>query len=70
MLPSTSASVGPVPSPSSGTNDTLIGVAASSATNAWAVGRVGTRVHRTVILHWNGSSWNGPRASTVSLPPA
>jgi hypothetical protein len=36
-------------------------VAATSATNAWAVGVVGTG--RSLILHWNGKKW-----STVSAP--
>jgi hypothetical protein len=33
----------------------LTGVAAISATNAWAVG--GTASGRTLILHWNGTTW-------------
>jgi hypothetical protein len=33
----------------------LVGVAATSATNAWAVG--GTVNGRTLILHWNGTAW-------------
>ncbi|HEY8300266.1 MAG TPA: hypothetical protein VIG48_00060 [Jatrophihabitans sp.] len=33
----------------------LTGVAATSATNAWAVG--GTVHGRTLILHWNGTTW-------------
>jgi hypothetical protein len=33
----------------------LAGVAAISATNAWAVG--GTAKGRTLILHWNGTTW-------------
>jgi len=46
-----SANVGTLP-------DYLTGVAASSATNAWAVGRAfdGT-LDQTVIEHWNGTSW-------------
>jgi hypothetical protein len=47
------------PNPGSGLNE-LSGVAATSATNAWAVGRydngVGT-FSRTLIEHWDGSSW-------------
>ena len=37
----------------------LAAVAATSATNAWAVGtETGFTAHRkTVILHWNGSAW-------------
>jgi hypothetical protein len=33
----------------------LAGVAATSATNAWAVGTTGRG--RTFIVHWNGSKW-------------
>jgi hypothetical protein len=42
----------------------LDGVAATSATNAWAVGYysqhtdLGTQMHtRTLIEHWNGTAW-------------
>src|SRR5579871_4133268 len=36
----------------------LHGVAATSAKNAWAVGSAGTTTHpKTLIVHWNGSSW-------------
>lgn len=35
-------------------NDTLVGVAATSARNAWAVG---SSPGRTLILHWNGRTW-------------
>src|SRR5262249_42322126 len=47
----------PSPSPSSDQN-WLFGVAATSASNAWAVGYdlQGSR-YQTLILHWNGSSW-------------
>jgi hypothetical protein len=43
----------------------LLGVAASSATDAWAVGRAttGYRVTAPVLLHWNGTAW-----STASQP--
>jgi hypothetical protein len=34
----------------------VAGVAVTSAANAWAVGT--TTSQRTVILHWNGSSWH------------
>jgi hypothetical protein len=33
----------------------LAGVAATSATNAWAVG--GTASDHTLILRWNGKAW-------------
>ena len=39
---------------------TLAGVSAVSATDAWAVGRVAnstTGQQRTLILHWDGTSW-------------
>jgi hypothetical protein len=36
-------------------NDTLIGVAAASASSAWAVGDSSTG--KVLILHWNGHSW-------------
>src|SRR5262249_45657258 len=32
-------------------------VAATSASNAWAVGSYGTSNSRTLILHWNGTTW-------------
>jgi hypothetical protein len=35
-------------------NESLIGVAVTSASNAWAVGDAG---NDAVILHWNGHSW-------------
>jgi hypothetical protein len=46
----------------------LSGVAASSASNAWAVGSVEPheRLPMTVILHWNGKAWSSPPAA---LPP-
>jgi hypothetical protein len=33
------------------------GVAASSASNAWAVGSTGNTVNQTLIEHWNGKNW-------------
>ena len=54
-----------VPSPNPGTNDSLDAVAATSATNVWAVGEFsngpGTG-NRTLILHWNGTSWKQVRS--------
>ncbi len=45
-------------SPAPGYNSVLIGVAATSATNAWAVGGLGTtRPFKTLIEHWNGTAW-------------
>jgi hypothetical protein len=57
-----------VPSPSPGTFASLTGVAATSASNAWAVGSAG----KILILHWNGTSWRrvhspGIRGSVQSV---
>jgi erythromycin esterase-like protein len=47
-----------VPSPDPGTSDALRGVAAVSATDAWAVGGYGRHnPSRTLIEHWNGKLW-------------
>ena len=49
-----------VPSLNPGSSDFLFGVAAVSATDAWAVGGYVTGppfVHKTLILHWNGTTW-------------
>jgi hypothetical protein len=51
--------VKPSPNPGgSGNSNSLFGVAATSSTNAWAVGNYydGTSYH-TLIEHWNGSGW-------------
>jgi hypothetical protein len=47
----------PNPNPKNGT--TLTGVAATSATNAWAVGESDriTGAPQPLILHWNGTAW-------------
>ncbi len=47
------------PSPNVGINDNaLLGVAATSATNAWAVGVFFTGdLGQTLIEHWNGTTW-------------
>jgi hypothetical protein len=48
-----------VKSPSPGpadSDDGLLGVAATSATDAWAVGALFS-ANKTLILHWNGKSW-------------
>ena len=44
----------PIPGPGDGE---LFGVAATSAANAWAVGRS----DRPLILHWNGTAWTRAR---------
>jgi hypothetical protein len=43
-----------VPSPSPAPSAGLSGVAATSASNAWAVGNTGST---TLILRWNGTAW-------------
>ena len=45
--------------PRTGPGGELLGVAASSARDAWAAGciRCGATRSRTLILHWNGSAW-------------
>jgi hypothetical protein len=60
-----------VPSPNPGparTDNTLLGVAATSASNAWAVGDVFTHGNgetsgssATLILHWNGRAWSAAK---------
>jgi hypothetical protein len=45
-----------VPAPRVGQGDELYGVAALSATDAWAVGSVGVDAG-TLIEHWNGTNW-------------
>ena len=47
-----------MPSPNPGAFSFLNSVAATSASNAWAVGTqiIGTS-EKTIILHWNGSTW-------------
>jgi len=45
-----------VSSPNPAGGSALIGVAATSATNAWAVGCTGNCA-KTLILHWNGTAW-------------
>jgi hypothetical protein len=52
-----------VPSPNSGStdNDTLVGVVAISASDAWAVGTIitsGSNAGQVLIEHWDGSSWS------------
>ena len=35
----------------------LLGVSATSASNAWAVGFIGGSPQQTLIQHWNGTAW-------------
>jgi hypothetical protein len=47
----------------------LLGVAAASADDIWAVGYVGDTVQTTLTLHWDGIEWTvvpSPNAGTVS----
>jgi hypothetical protein len=47
-----------VPSPSPGTEASLSGVAATSATNAWAVGTSNSgSTSNILIVRWNGTTW-------------
>lgn len=60
-----------VPSPNVGTQGSeLLGVAAISATDVWAVGDVSTSTtvngNRALIEHWNGSAWSAVPAPSPS----
>ena len=56
----------PIPGPANGA---LEDVAATSATNAWAVGYIGgVNPGSSLILHWNGATWNRtPLPAAVGL---
>jgi hypothetical protein len=45
-----------IPSPDLGAGYNLTHVSATSASNAWASGSIGSGA-KTVILHWNGATW-------------
>ena len=49
----------PSPNPGSPVSDNqLNGIAATSATDAWAVGATGeSQGHQALIVHWNGTAW-------------
>jgi hypothetical protein len=51
------------PNPFCATCDSLTGVAASSAKNAWAVGTLSAG-GEIVILHWNGTRWASSTSAT------
>ena len=58
-----------LPHPVANQGAQLYGVTAVSASDAWAVGYIGTGTHHFLILHWDGTSWtrvpaphNGPLA--------
>jgi len=59
----TGTTVSQVPVPQAPQGTELTGVAASSATNAWAVGSIGGGAE--LIWHWNGTAWKN-----VQLPAA
>jgi hypothetical protein len=44
----------PLPAGSPAIRGSLLGVTATSARSAWAVGQAGKK---TLILHWNGTAW-------------
>ena len=51
----------PTPTPSGSTPDWVFkSVAASSASDAWAVGEqvAGTKIHDSLYEHWNGTAWS------------
>jgi hypothetical protein len=60
------------PAPSGSTPDWLFeGVAASSASDAWAVGAQssGTKIHDSLYEHWNGTAWSvvsGPNEGVLN----
>jgi hypothetical protein len=58
-----------IPSPNpSATYNTLNGVSADSATDAWAVGTSDTSVGQdALILHWDGTSWSQVTSPNASL---
>ena len=57
-----------VSTPTLGVSGVLLGVSASSATDAWAVGFeiVGRRQHATLLEHWNGNAWTVDKADAVT----
>ncbi len=59
----------PNPSPAGGSNE-LTGVAATSSTNAWAVGdyRNSSGVAQTLTLHWNGATWSQVPSPNPGIP--
>jgi hypothetical protein len=56
----------PSPNPSSSSSQ-LHGVAATSATNAWAVGFSGSGTVKALIEHWDGTAWS--RVKSPSFTP-
>jgi hypothetical protein len=62
-----------VPSPNVGAgNNELEGIAVVSAKNVWAVGDyfdLDASLSRTLVLHWNGSSWKRVKSPNVGAVP-
>jgi hypothetical protein len=62
----------PTPTPSGSTPDwSFKSVAASSASDAWAVGEqvAGTKIHDSLYEHWNGTAWSvvsGPNEGVLN----
>jgi hypothetical protein len=54
----------PSPNPFCATCDSLYGVTATSARNAWAVGTLNMG-GEVVILHWNGTTWKNSASASV-----
>ena len=69
----------PTPTPSGSTpNWSFESVAASSASDAWAVGEqvAGTKIHDSLYEHWNGTAWSvvagpneGPLTAALDFSP-
>jgi len=61
------------PNPAGAPNghDILYGVTCVSATDCWAVGESGEGIiqHRTLALHWNGTSWSQVATPNPGGPP-
>jgi hypothetical protein len=57
-----------VTTPALGVNSALLGISASSATDAWAVGFeiTGRRQHTTLLEHWNGNAWSVDTADAIT----
>jgi hypothetical protein len=58
-----------LPHPVANQGAQLYGVTAVSASDAWAVGYIGTGTQRSLILHWDGTSWTrvpAPRSGADS----
>ncbi|HUX74964.1 MAG TPA: hypothetical protein VMV25_13870 [Steroidobacteraceae bacterium] len=58
-----------VPSPNAGTQDTLFGVTAVSAGDAWAAGTSfsSAKGFRPLILHWNGKAWSNDSPAVAGV---